>query len=484
MSIFQRPRRIKYNMINTIKIAAFLTTFGFVTGCLNVGPEYHRSEPEFEIPTAYHQVAPLEGPAVSQMENWWRVFKDPVIDGLVEQVLLRNLEIQKAAARILEIRFQLKRTRANRYPSVDLSARWEKQRQPFTNVLTGESDHRTTEGWSLYLPASYELDLWGRLARAEEAARADLLQAEQARRTVVQTIVAETVNLYLEVEAIERQIQVLQKSIGNFRQSLDHVERRYNRGLTSSLDVRQARRILAEAKTLLPPLEQRLGIAEQQLSVLAGQYPRTRPARLQPEDYFKRLVPVPAGLPSDLLQTRPDILAAEARLKALNAQVAQATATRFPRVTLTGNYGYASESVKDLFQPESLLWNLATGLTQPVFDAGRLKAGQEGAEARYQQGVAEYAQAVLTAFAEVEGALLRRQKLLIRREKVLILLEEARAVERVAQQRYQRGLTDYLTVLDAQRARISTEDSLIQTDLAIYQNRVSLHRALGGNWSI
>jgi multidrug efflux system outer membrane protein len=253
--------------------------------------------------------------------------------------------------------------------------------------------------------------------------------------------------------------------------------------LTSVLDVRQASRVLAGAETLVPQLEQDLGIIQQQLSVLLGRYPETRAPRRQPEDYFKRLAPVPPGLPSDLLMRRPDIRAAEAQLRSLNDLVGVAKAARLPRITLTGEYGWSSQDLNKLLRTENIIWNLTAGLVQPVFDAGRLKAGQRAAEARYEQGAAEYVKAVLDAFADVERALLTRELQLDRREREITFLTEARATQRVAENRYVKGLVNYLDVLNAQITRFQAEDSLVLVDLIILRNRVALHRALGGSWA-
>jgi len=327
------------------------------------------------------------------------------------------------------------------------------------------------------------VDLWRKLKKASQAAWADVLQQEEARRTIAQAVVAETISLYLSMEAVERRLQIAEQSISAFRQSLQFVETRYRRGLTSVLDVHQARRVLAQAETIVPQLEQELGIIQQQLSVLLGRYPETRAPRKQPEDYYKQLAPVPPGLPSDLLWQRPDLRAAEASLQALNDRVGVAKANRLPTITLTGNYGWSSEDLNKLLRTENIVWNLTAGIVQPVFDAGRLKAVQRAAEARYLQGVAEYVQTVLDAFSEVEQALLTRELQLDRRTRELKFLEEARATQRVAENRYIRGLVIYLDVLNAQITRYQAEDAVVLVDLVIYRNRIALHRALGGGWA-
>jgi multidrug efflux system outer membrane protein len=327
------------------------------------------------------------------------------------------------------------------------------------------------------------VDLWSRLKKTSRAAWEDILREEEARRTVAQAVVAETITLYLEMEAVERRLQIAEQSIEAFRQSLQFVETRYRRGLTSVLDVRQARRVLAQAETLVPQLEQELGIIQQQLSVLLGRYPETHAPRRQPPEYYKQLPAVPPGLPSDLLWRRPDLRAAEAQLKALNELVGVAKAARLPTITLTGSYGWSSEDLNNLLRTENIVWNLTAGIVQPAFDAGRLKAGQRAAEARYQQGVAEYVKAVLNALADVERALLTRELQMDRRNRELNFLEEARATQRVAENRYVRGLVIYLDVLNAQITRFQAEDSLVLVDLALLQNRVELYRALGGGWA-
>lgn len=459
-------------------------------GCMKLGPDFQRPDIDIEMPLSF-QDGESELTASDPIDDlWWEVFNDPDLNRIIEEMLDRNLDIQKAAARIIEIQSRLTQTRADRYPSFNLQAQSSKQRQsasvpvPGPTGLSFKQQKITSEYYSLSLPALFELDLWGRLSRAGEAARADLLQVEESGRVIIQSVIAETISLYLQMESLERRIQISQRSIESFQQSLRFVEKRYERGLTSILDLHQARRILAQAESLLPSLRQDLGVTQQRLAILLGHYPRTSAPRFQQEDYYRHLDPVPPGLPSELLLRRPDIRAAEAQLRALNARVGVAKASRFPRITLTGSFGYAGSEIESLFDPASELWNLASGVTQPLFNAGKLKSGQQMAEARYVQGVADYAKTVLTAFFEVERALLTRKEQLERRERVLHLLKEARATQRVAQSRYERGLISYLIVLDAQQSLFRTEENLVLADLSILANRVTLHRALGGGWGV
>ncbi len=301
---------------------------------MKMGPDFHRPDTGIHIPTTF-QYAPTEAVTPLPEDRWWEVFNDPVLNEIVEEALRNNLDIKRATARVLEVRSQFVQVRADRFPQLDLDGQAQRQKRPIIGILPGRSFSTETDIFTLSLPAFFEVDLWGRLARAAESARADLLRAEETRQTVAQTVVAETISLYLLIESLAQRIQITEQSIETFRLSLAFVDNRYRRGLTSILDVRQARRILAEAEAILPSLRQNRGIAQQNLAVLLGRYPKTRPPLSRKEDFYKRLAPVPPHLPSDLLLRRPDIRAAEAQLKALNALVGVAKASRFPRITLT-----------------------------------------------------------------------------------------------------------------------------------------------------
>ena len=455
-----------------------LATCFLVYGCINLGPDYQRPDMGIQVPESY-EFEPSAKQPLEIEDRWWEIFEDRELDQMVADALKYNWDVKQAAARILEVRARYVQVRSDRFPQVDGGGARDRRQ-----VNGGETrDNFIVDTYDLSAAASFELDLWNRLKKASRAAWEDILAEEENRRTVAQAVVAETVSLYLGMEAVERRLQIAQQSIKAFRQSLQFVEIRYRRGLISVLDVRQASRVLAGAETIVPQLEQDLGIIQQQLSVLLGRYPETRAPRRQPEDYYKLLPPVPPGLPSDLLMRRPDLRAAENRLRSLNELVGVARAARLPRITLTGEYGVTSEDLNKLLRTDNIIWNLTAGIVQPVFDAGRLKAGQRAAEARYEQGVAEYVKAVLDAFAEVEQALLIRQLQLDRREREITFLTEARATQRVAENRYVKGLSNYLDVLNAQITRYQAEDSLVLVDLSLFRNRVALHRALGGNWA-
>ena len=462
----------------------FTVLAGLLLSACTMGPDFESPDlnitpPETFINTPTEKSAEFQG-----LENWWQVFDDSVINQIVNNVIENNLDIQTAAARVLEVQSIFKQTRADQYPVLNLNVDAGRRSYPAFNPLTGNIGSKISDSYNLSLPASFEIDLWGRLARSTEAAKTQLLSVEENRRTIVQTMIAEAVDRYLNIESLERQIQVNHKSIDAYRKSLKIVEGRYRRGLTTILDVRQASRILAQSESQLPALTAALGIQSQALAILQGQYPKNEPPREQNLNYFRRPPDIPPGLPSDLIARRPDIIAAEASLHAACAQIGVAKASRFPRITLTGTFGYASNELDSLFEPESELWNITAGGMQSIFNAGKLAANQRAAQARYEQAMTIYSKTILQAFAEVEGALLNRKELIEQRNRLLKYGDEAAATLEVAYDRYSRGLVDYLTVLDSQQVRVNAELQLITVEYEILSNHVSLCRALGGGWDL
>lgn len=465
-----------------IQFIPLLTAF-FLSACV-MGPDFQRPELNTKTPETFLNAQTGTVAEDQDLKNWWQIFDDPDINQMVINVIQNNLDIQTAVAQIQEIASIFKQTRADQYPTLGLNVEAGRTSRRGVNPLTGTVNTNIYDIYSLSLPASFELDLWGRLARATEAAKARLLSAEENRRTITQTIIAEAVTLYLNIESLERQIQVNHKSVDAFRQSLNIVEGRYRRGLTTILDVRQASRILAQAQSQLPALTAALGIQSQALAILQGQYPKNDPPREQDMDYFRLPPDVPPGLPSNLIARRPDIAAAEASLHAACAQIGIAKASRFPQIKLTATFGHASDELNALFDPKSELWNIGASGMQSVFDAGKLAANQRAAQARYEQALTIYSKTVLQAFGEVEGALLNRKELIERRNRLLKYRDEAVATLDVAYDRYSRGLVDYLTVLDAQQVRIDAALQLISVEYELLSNYVSLCRALGGGWDL
>lgn len=462
--------------------ASIAILFVFATaGCAWIGPDYSRPDTGADIPGHYLADKKAETAEYVPQHGWWKKFGDPQLNRVVAAVVENNPDITQAAAGVMEARAAMHQTGADRFPSLNLEAQASRRWQTATDPL-GDEETVETDTFSLTLPASFELDLWGRLARASQAARADLLAAEENRRTVVQSMIAETVNLYLQIRFLEKQIDITRNLVASYKQNLDLVEGRYRRGITPVLDVHQARRALARAEAELPSLVESRGKALHSLSILQRKYPETGGPGSKDKPGFKMPPPVPAGLPSELLERRPDIRSAEASLKAACARIGVARANRFPQISLTGSFGYTSNELDTLFDPLNELWKIAARGLQPVFDAGKRAAAEQAARARYKKQVASYAKTVLKAFSEVEDALLARQQLIKRHSRLMRLVSESEATLDTARDRYQRGLATYLNVLDARQSLHQAEIDLVNGQHALYSNRVKLHRALGGGW--
>lgn len=465
------------------RIVILVWMLGFLAaGCMKLGPEYQRPDTDFDMPGSYMEADGAGAQPYVPQHNWWVQFNEPRLNQIVARVLTHNPDIRKAAASVLEYRALIGQTRADQFPKLDFNAQGSRQQQSVVDPFSSKNVTVQIDSFSLSLPASFELDLWGRLSRATEAARADLLAAEENRQTLIHSLIAEAVSQYFNIQSLEARLQISRRLTRTYRENLELVEARYRQGLSSILDLRQARRSLAQSEAEVPPLVQALGKARQALAVLQGQYPAKTIEATGAQSRFELPPPIPAGLPGELLNRRPDIRAVEASLKSACARIGVAKANRFPQIRLTGSLGYTSNELQELFEPENELWQIASGIVQPVFDAGKRKSAQKAAEARYRQQVAQYAKTVLEAFSEVEAALLTRRQQIERYERLESYLKEAKATLDTALDRYQRGLTSYLNVLDAQKARFQAELSLVETRNTIYTNRVSLYRALGGGW--
>ncbi len=472
-------------MLRSVFPFKFLALIPFIllAGCFRLGPDYERPDMGIRVPSTYrHSSGQVQSPAIDL--TWWKEFNDPQLNHLVSLALENNWDIKKAMESVSELAARVISVRADRFPALNVEGDAKRQKRPIIGIIPGKTFSTKTDSFMFSLPAFYEVDLWGRFSRAHEAALAQLAEAEEVKNTVVQGVIAETISLYFKINAIDKRLKIAEKRVENYREMLKVVTSRYDRGLTSILDVKQAKRDLSYAQSLIPSLRMELGGAQQSLCKLLGKYPDSDFLHTFTSNRHNGLKPVPPGLPSELLLRRPDVRAAESRLKALNALVGVAKANRFPRITLTGSFGYSSDELRGLFNSSNELWNIAMGLVQPLFDAGRLKAQQKAAEARYRQGIAEYAKTILRAFFEVENALLTRKEQLERLKRLEAFLKQAIESQKIAENRYSKGLVDYLRVLEARQVRYKAEEEIALVQLAILTNRVALYRALGGGWGL
>jgi multidrug efflux system outer membrane protein len=332
------------------------------------------------------------------------------------------------------------------------------------------------------LDLSFELDLWGRLRRANEAARADLLAGEENRRSVAVTLVADVAQAYFDLLELDRELDIARRTLDSRRESLRIARLRSDNGLTSELDLRRAEAEVASAAAQIPGLERRIAETEHRLSVLLGRNPGPIPRGPLLTDQTA-LPEVPAGLPSTLLERRPDLRQAEQRLVAANARIGEAKAAYFPQVNLTGAFGVESIALSDLFTGPARVWQFGPRITIPIFNAGKITNQVRAAEARTEQALVQYQQAVQQAFREVEDALVGHRKVREIRPELEALVEANRRSLRIADLRYRDGLSSYLDVLDAQRQLFVSEIDLARTTRDQLAAVVQLYKALGGGWT-
>jgi multidrug efflux system outer membrane protein len=446
-------------------------------GCL-VGPNYAR--PKLETPEAFRGAEASEGPAAEAIgdRRWSEIFRDEALNALVVRALEHGYDVQAAAARVLEAQARLGIARAEQFPEVSAGAAAIGQR---TSRALGFTS-RTVGAMQLQGSAGWQLDFWGRYRRATEAARAQLLAAEWGRRAVASTVVSEVAAGYFRLRMLDLSLEVSRRTLESRQESLRLTQVREQGGVTSLVDVRQAEQLVFEAAAEITSLEREIEQQENFLSVLIGGNPgpivRGRGLVEQP-----RPPAVPAGLPSALLERRPDIQAAEQQLAAANAQIGVARAAYFPSIGLTGAGGVESTALSALFAGSSAIWSAAASLTQPVFTAGRTRSQVAIATAQREQALLEYQQTVRQAFRDVSDALVGYRKLHDYREQQARLLASADDARRLADVRYRGGAASYLEVLDADTRRFNAELGLADAQFQELSALVALYRALGGGWT-
>jgi outer membrane protein, multidrug efflux system len=448
-----------------------------LAGCA-LGPDYRR--PGVSTPAAWRDGQPAPDPASLADLAWWELFQDDELRSLVQTALEANKDLRIVVTRVDQARAQLGVRRAAQFPEINAGA------SATTNRLSDNVRPRDLGGETDLLSATvdlaFEIDIWGRLRRATEAARADLLASEEARRAVMMTLVSDVATAYLRLRELDVERETTQRNVASRRQSLQIVRDRFDAGVTSALDLRQAEAELASTAAVIPDLERQITQTENQLSILLGRNPgRISRGRSLAGQTFPPTVP--AGLPSALLARRPDIRQAEASLIAANARIGVARAAFFPQISLTGFFGVESVALSDLFTGPSRVWQFGPAVTLPIFNAGRNRATLELTEAQQREALVRYEQAIQQALREVEDALVAHRKAreaLVEQEAAVRASQEALAV---AELRYAAGRTGYLDVLDAQRTLLGAELGQSRTLLSQLAAVVQLYKALGGGWT-
>lgn len=436
-----------------------------------MGPDYQR--PELPLPAEY-----AAAPASTAAEQaaaldaaWWQAFDDPVLTALVEEALRENLDLVAASARVEQAAAVLTGTRSPMFPQIGYEGSAVRQESGGGGAQTG---------YSGLLTAAWELDLWGRIRRETEAARAGLLATEEARRGVVLTLTGAVVSGYLQLRSLDEQLSVVQQTVRTREESLRVFEARRRAGVVSDLEVAQVRSELEAARSAVPTLELQLAEVENALSVLLGRLPGTVERGKRIADLAWPVVP--AGLPSELLERRPDLRQAEQELVAANALMGAARARYFPSISLTGAFGGVSQDLDTLFSGTSESWSYGGTITGPLFAAGAIRAQSAQAAARRKEVLAAYELAIQNAFRDTENALTATRSTRERLEILLLQVSALRDYARLARRRYDGGYTSHLEVLDSERALLSAEVSLAQAQADFRNALVGAYKALGGGW--
>lgn len=462
----------------TLSLAAMMSA-----GCA-VGPNYKR--PTIEAPAA-HRGAGGEA-AVSEVESlaerpWQSLFNDPEIDNLVSTALKENFDIRMAAERIEQARAQYGISASRLYPTVDATGKFTAQRgssagsiifiKRGTNLDVSYTDAGAQFNW--------ELDLWGRIRRLKESARAQYLATEDARYGVQTALVADVTFAYLSLRELDLELEIAEKTRKVAEDGLRLTRLRHANGVATGLDVRQAETLLYTATSQRAATQRAIEQQENAINLLLGGSPGTVP-RGKTLNEIANPQSVPAGLPSNLLERRPDIRQAEQQLVAANAQIGAAKAQYFPQISLTSYVGAQSRALSTLFTGPARLWNFSPGVTLPIFNAGRIRSNVRYTEAVEREAELNYRKTVQTAFREVSDSLIAHARLKEQREQQELLVKALSESSRLSNARYRGGLDSFLQVLDAQRNLFSGELVLAQLQLAELNSVVQLYRALGGGW--
>ncbi len=449
-----------------------------ITGC-TLGPRYKR--PAIDVPTVHRGVSDNVDKAQTASladTKWWELFQDTQLQELIRTALAQNYDVRIAATRILEAQAQLGITRANQFPTASAGASAVTQRNPAQSLLPRASNGSADQ---LSVSAAWELDFWGRFRRATEAARANLLASEWAKQQVVSTLVSDVATAYFQLRELDLELEISQQALVSRRDSLKLTQLLADHGATSMLDVRQAEQLVYTAAEQVPDLQRRISQQENLLSTLLGNNPGSiaRGLKLTDQPHAPQ---VPAGLPSALLDRRPDIRQAEEQLVAFNAQIGVAKAAYFPQITLTGDGGYSSAALTSLFSGPAGFFSLGGALTQPIFAGGRIRSGVKLSEAQKEEALLIYRQSIQRAFQDVSDSLVAYTKDQEFRHQQELLTQAAQDAAHLSDVRYKGGAASYLEVLTNQTNYFSAELNLAQAQVNELNALVQLYRSLGGGW--
>ena len=470
---------MKRNLHNRIGIlAASIACATMLSGCMTVGPDYQR--PDLPLPQAWRTTQPEAMDVVNT--EWWKGLGDPALDALIVEAIDSNLDLQLATLRVEQFDARLLISRADGRPQIGYEAsanrRRYSQEQP---ALLPRGVNQYQNAFEVGGNLSWELDLWGRVRRAREAASADLMASEDARHAMMLSVVTSVATSYVQLLALDHQLELARQTQENRRDALALVQTKYQGGAASQLDVARAQAALYDVTGVVPELERQVAELENATSLLLGRNPGpvARGTLLA-----VKLPPVPAGIPADVLVRRPDVMAAEQNLISANARIGVAKAQYFPRISLTALLGQGSNELDNLLQSSATTGLVGAGLLGPIFSGGRIKGDIREAESVQQQMLVTYQQTVQTALREVEDALVFRAKsgeIATAGEQQLAALRDA---VRLSDARYEGGQSSYLDVLDAQQELYEAQDKQVGRDRDTYLALISIYKAMGGGWMV
>lgn len=445
-------------------------------GCA-VGPDYR--PPAIDAPNAFR----FEDKDAKRLADaaWWEQFQDPVMNQLIGIALAENKDVKIAAARVEQFLGQLASTRAALFPQLGADFSGQRQR---TNLLGGAplpaGVPPIANFYEAALSASWQIDVFGRLRRQTEAARADLLASEEGRRATILTLVSSVAQSYINLRNLDQQLEIAKETATSRAEYFRIFGLRFEGGTVSELELTQTKAQYEDALTRIPPIEIQIAQQEHALSILLGRNPG---AIRRGRELGQLGIPaVPAGLPSELLTRRPDLRQAEQNLIAANALIGAARAQYFPSISLTGLFGSASSMLSDLFSGPAKIWSFAAAASMPIFTAGAIAGQVQQAEAVQQQALLQYQRAIQVAFQEVEDALVTLQKSRVQLEVQVSQVATLTTYARLSRIRYDNGYTSYIEVLDAERNLFAAQESQTQTQNTVYASLVNLYRAMGGGW--
>lgn len=466
---------IRYATSNNIKLIALAVAALLLSGCQSIWPNYQR--PQLAVPAAYDQQADPANPQISN--SWWTLYQDQVLNDLVAKALQSNTDIKLAVARIEEADAVLREVGASLFPQVDLTSVASRTRATGTGA-TPVFANNPRSNFNAQLRTSFELDFWGKLSRAKEAARAQALSTRYAKDTVALSLAGLVASNYLSLRSLDSQLLVTEANLKSRADSLALTHRRLEGGVASALDVQQAEVAHDNLSAQLSDLHRLRALSLHQLMMLTGDMA----LKVTSADIQALPVPPtpPAGLPSALLESRPDVRQAEEQMVAANANIAVAKAALYPSISLTAGFGGESKQLGDVLNSASRIWTGGLSLNLPIFDAGKLNARVDQASAKQKQVLASYEGVLQNAFREVNDALVSLREQTEREYALNKAQFAAQKALQISENRYQSGYSAYLEVLDAQRVYNEATLTFIQSRQARLAATVSLFKALGGGW--